>query len=359
MSVGSENLMEALVLHTIGDLRLERVPRPAPRAGEVLLRVAFSGVCGSDIPRIYSKGTYSYPLIPGHEFSGTVEALGEGVSSVVPGERVAVFPLIWCGACPACERGRYAQCSHYDYLGSRSNGAFAEYVVAPARNLLKVPEGVSLEEAAMAEPAAVALHALRKAGGNFVGGAAAVFGAGPVGLIVAQWARVLGASKIFVFDVVPERLELARRIGFELALDARAVDPASAIEEETGGEGAHVAVEAAGVPQTLIQALRAARRGGRVVILGNPSSDVTLPADLISRAMRRELEILGTWNSDFSAAGGDDDWRAALEAVRRGAIELEALVSHRVSLREALETLEKMRSGARGFSKVLVRPRET
>ncbi|MGQ9589361.1 MAG: alcohol dehydrogenase catalytic domain-containing protein, partial [Planctomycetota bacterium] len=135
--------MDALVLHAVGDLRLERVARPAPRAGEALVRVAFCGVCGSDIPRIYEKGTYSFPLIPGHEFAGTVEAAGEGVGGFRPGDRVAVFPLVWCGHCAACERGRYAQCADYDYLGSRSDGAFAEYVVAPARNLVRVPDGLS------------------------------------------------------------------------------------------------------------------------------------------------------------------------------------------------------------------------
>ncbi|MDW8322262.1 MAG: alcohol dehydrogenase catalytic domain-containing protein, partial [Armatimonadota bacterium] len=144
--------MKALVLHAVGNLRYEEVPLPEPGAGEVLVRVAYCGVCGSDIPRIFSKGTYRYPLIPGHEFAGVVERCGEGVSAFAPGDRVAVFPLVWCGRCAACEKGRYVQCEQYDYLGSRRDGAFADYVVAPARNLLRVPEGVSLQDAAMTEP---------------------------------------------------------------------------------------------------------------------------------------------------------------------------------------------------------------
>lgn len=347
--------MEALVLHAVGDLRFERVARPEPGAGEALVRVAFSGVCGSDIPRIYEKGTYRFPLIPGHEFAGTVEAVGEGVEGFRPGDRVAVFPLIWCGRCAACERGRYAQCSDYGYLGSRSDGAFAEHVVAPARNLVRVPEGLSLEAAAMAEPAAVALHALRRAGGPFAGETVAVFGAGPVGLIAAQWARAMGSSAVLVFDVAEDKLALARRLGFEEVFDARAVDPAKAAESRTRGEGVHVAVEAAGVPETALRAIESARRGGRVVLLGNPSGDVLLPAALISRAMRRELDIRGTWNSEFSLAG-DDDWRASLEAAARGTIQLEPLVSHRLGLREALEVLGAMRARSGRFAKVLLRP---
>ena len=126
--------MQALVLHGVGDLRLEDVPRPAPGAGVddrgVLVRIGFCGVCGSDIPRIFSKGTYSFPTVCGHEFAGTVEAVADGVEGFVPGDRVAVFPLLWCGDCGPCREEKYAQCIDYDYLGSRCDGAFAEYVTA-------------------------------------------------------------------------------------------------------------------------------------------------------------------------------------------------------------------------------------
>ena len=156
----SEDSMQALVLHGVGDLRLEAVPRPDPEPGSrgVLVRIGSCGVCGSDIPRIFSKGTYSFPTVCGHEFAGTVEAVAAGIDTVAPGDRVAVFPLLWCGECGPCREEKYAQCVDYDYLGSRCDGAFAEYVTAPPANLVPVPDGVSLEEAAMTEPAAVALQ---------------------------------------------------------------------------------------------------------------------------------------------------------------------------------------------------------
>ncbi|MCZ6792309.1 MAG: galactitol-1-phosphate 5-dehydrogenase [Planctomycetota bacterium] len=348
--------MNALVLHAVGDVRLEKIALPEPAAGHVRVRVGFCGVCGSDIPRVFIKGTYRFPTVCGHEFAGSVEALGEGVDDLEPGDPVAVFPLIWCGQCPACEQGHYVQCHDYDYLGSRRDGAFAEYVVAPRRNLLRVPDGVSLEEAAMTEPASVALHALRRGGGSMPGETVAVFGAGPIGLMVAQWARAMGASHVLLFDIVPGKLELARSLGFSEAHDSRHEAPLERILALTGGAGAHLTVEAAGVPQTLLEAAGAARRGGRVVLLGNPSGEVTLSAPLISQLLRREVSLHGTWNSDFSPAGNDDDWHTTLEAMRTRAIDLRPLVTHRVSLDRSLETLEMMRDGREFYSKVLIQP---
>jgi L-iditol 2-dehydrogenase len=354
--MNSSHKMQALVLHAVGDARLERVARPLPAAGEVLLRVEFCGVCGSDIPRTFVKGTYRFPTICGHEFAGTIHSVGDGVDDYAPGDRVVVFPLLWCGQCASCERGNFVQCSDYDYYGSRRDGAFAEYVAVPAKNLVPVPDGVSMEAASMTEPAAVALHALKRAGGGFVGQTVVILGAGPIGLMAAQWARIMGAARVVTFDLVPEKLAMAKRLGFELAYNPRQRDPVKQVLELTGGHGAEVCVEAAGVPATMIQAIAAARVAGRVVLLGNPSADVTLPAGLISQAMRRELDILGTWNSAFSAAGNNDDWHAVLQAAASGSLDLDSLVTHRVGLERACDALVMMRDGSEFFSKVLVSP---
>ena len=348
--------MNALVLHAVGDARFEKVRKPALTPGEVLLRVGFCGVCGSDVPRTFVKGTYHFPTVCGHEFAGTVEACGEGVEGYKPGDRVVVFPLLWCGRCASCELGSFVQCSDYDYYGSRRDGAFAQYVSVPPKNLIPVPDGVSMEAASMTEPAAVALHALKRAGGGFVGQTVVIFGAGPIGLMTAQWARMMGAGRIILFDLIPEKLAMANKLGFELAVDARQCNPIEKINELTGGHGAEVCVEGAGVPVTLNQAISAARVGGRVVIMGNPSADVTLPAGLISQAMRRELDILGTWNSSFSAAGNNDDWRAVLAAAASGAVDLDSLVTHRVKLEDSLEALVMMRDQSQFFAKVLIEP---
>lgn len=346
--------MKAIVLHGVNNLRYEEAAKPLPGKKEVLVKVAYCGVCGSDIPRIYSKGTYSFPLICGHEFAGTIEACGEDVLKFKPGDRVAVFPLIWCGKCSACEQGKYVQCENYDYLGSRSNGAFAEYVVVPERNLIGIPENLGLDEAAMTEPAAVALHAVKRAGTSLLGETVAVFGAGPIGLIAAQWAKISGASKLVLFDIDNEKLKLAQRLGFERAFNSLDVDPAEKINSLTSGAGAKVCIEAAGVPSTYVASLACAGRAGKVVLLGNPTTDISLPASLISQAMRRETAIIGTWNSEFSTCDSPDDWRISLAMMASGGLRVKELVSHRVALSEGIKALEMMRDKTEFFAKVLI-----
>ncbi len=333
--------MKALVLHAVGDLRYEDIPQPELTPGSVRVRVAFCGVCGSDIPRIFVKGTYHFPTVCGHEFAGTVEAVAPGAAGFSPGDRVAVFPLLWCGQCAACADQKYVQCEDYDYYGSRRDGAFAEYVVVPPRNLMKVPAGVSLEEAAMTEPAAVARHALRRVADRLDGRSVLIFGAGPIGLMAAQWARAMGARAVALSDPIARKLELARELGFVTSAPA---------------DGADVVVDAAGAPPALLAAMRAARRGGAVVLLGNPSGDLTLPAALWSQLMRREVALYGTWNSDYGVAGDRDDWRAALEAMASGRLRLRPLISHTVPLADGIAALQMMRDGREFFSKVMIRP---
>lgn len=347
--------MDAIVLHGVSDLRYEQVAVPELQPGTVRVRIGFCGVCGSDIPRCFVKGTYNFPTICGHEFAGTVEACGEGIEKFKVGDRVAVFPLLWREDHPACEEGKYAQSDGYDYLGSRSDGAFSEYVIAPERNLLHVPDNVSLEEAAMTEPAAVALHAVRRAGLR-LGDTAAIFGLGPIGLMVAQWVRAMGASKIALFDILPEKLELARKLGFEDVFDSRDAEAVEATNGLTDGRGVHVAIEAAGVPPTMIAALQVTRRAGRIVLLGNPAADVTIPAPLISQLMRREVDIVGTWNSDYSVYGDDDDWRTVLDAMANGTLDLKPLITHSVPLAQGIDVLEMMRDQSEFFAKVLIHP---
>lgn len=350
------NLMDALVLHGIGDLRLQQIPVPNLSAGHVRIRIGFCGVCGSDLPRIFSKGTYSFPRVCGHEFAGIVDACGAAVDNFAPGDAVVVFPLLWCRKCAACEEGKYVQCADYGYLGSRSDGAFAEFVVAPKENLIPVPPGVSLDAAAMTEPAAVALHALRRLQNSLVGKTVAIFGAGPIGLIAAQWARIMGAMAVFLFDIVREKLELAARLGFEGVFNGAVGDAVPYVNAQTDGKGADVCIESAGVPQTYLNAFGSVGRGGSVVLLGNPAADVSLPAPLISQLMRREVNVLGTWNSDYSIAGNSDDWQPVLQAMAAGTLTLSPLITHRVPLRDSTEMLHMMKDRSEFYAKVLIQP---
>ena len=347
--------MTAAVLHGIDDLRIERVPIPEPGAGQVLIRVAACGVCGSDVPRVKEKGTYSFPLIPGHEFAGTVAGLGEGVEGWQEGDRVAVFPLLPCFSCPSCRARVYECCDDYGYLGSRSDGAFAEYVVAPAWNLVAAPEGVPLECAVMTEPAAVARHAL----GRFdlpAGATVAIFGAGPIGVILAQWATALGASRVWLTDVIAEKLAVAEEITAARCINAAENDPVQAILDETDGLGVDLAIEAAGVPITARQALQVTTKQGGVVFMGNPSADLTVPQDEVSQVLRKQLTIKGTWNSSFRGPtphGEQDDWRDALAAMADGRLNLAPLITHRFALPQAPQAFDMMARREEFFNKVM------
>jgi len=344
--------MKAAILHAVDDLRYEDTGIPKISAGQVLIKIKAAGICGSDVPRVKKKGTYSFPLIPGHEFAGEIAQIGDGVSTGVKmGDRVAVFPLIPCGECAYCQIGEYAQCDNYDYLGSRRDGGFAEYVAAPAENLVPVPDNVDFDCAAMTEPASVALHALRRAGVD-AGDSVTILGAGTIGIILAQWARICGAGRVFLADVIDEKLDVARDYGFRDCINARKEDTVKRIVEETDGRGADICVEAAGTPITFEQSLRIVRKLGKVVLMGNVEGDVTIPEKTASAILRGQLTIYGTWNSSFTAVP-KNEWKTALHFMDSGDLDLKPLITHIFKLHQANEAFDMMYSRREFFNKVM------
>ncbi len=345
--------MNALVLHAVGDLRHESVPAPEIKPGWARIHVAAAGVCGSDVPRVFHHGAYRMPLIPGHELSGVIEAIGpESDTALKPGDPVVIFPLIPCRKCPYCEIGAYGQCVSYDYLGSRTDGGFADYALAPVANLLPVPQGVSLADAALTEPAAVALHALRQ-GDAAVGDRVVVLGAGPIGMMIAQWATLLGARCVLLVDIDARKLELARSLDLGATFNAREGDPVEWVQQATAGRGADLVIEAAGAPQTFEQALRMTRPLGRVVMMGNPAGDVRLPQATVSQVLRKQLTIRGTWNSSFAAVPLNE-WEVALDMLAAGRLRLSPLISHRVPLAQGPAALQMMRDQSEFFNRVVI-----
>jgi len=343
--------MRACVLHAIGDLRYESAPDPFPRPGEVLVRVRACGVCGSDIPRIFTKGTYRFPTIPGHEFAGVVEQTGTGVDPSWRGRHVAVFPLIPCRKCPACEIGAYAQCADYNYLGSRCDGAFAELVAAPVWNLTPIPRDVSFEEAAMTEPAAVALHALRRAGID-VQDRVLIFGAGPIGLMLGKWAEAWGAGQVLMVDIDVARLRFARKLGFSHLLDAKSGDVAEWVKNKTE-RGADVVIEASGSSAAFAQSVACARPFGAVVLLGNPVEAMTLSPDAYWAILRNELRVLGSWNSCYADLPRNE-WNLSLEMMASEKLAVKPLITHRTGLENLVEHLVMMRDRKEFCNKVML-----
>lgn len=342
--------MKACVLHAVGDLRYEDVKTPVPGSDEVLLRVGACGVCGSDIPRVFVKGTYQFPTIPGHELAGEIVSVGKFGDPNIVGKLAAVFPLIPCRHCEACEIGEYAQCLHYNYLGSRCDGGFAEYVRVPIWNLVLVPDGVTLEEAAMTEPAAVAIHALRQAGID-IGDTVVIFGAGPIGLMIALWAEAWGAGRVLLIDIDDTKLAFAAELGFRDTFNARTRDAVAWVQEMTD-LGGDVIVEASGSSVAFDQAMRVARPFGRVVLMGNPDSDMTLSAQAYSAILRKQLTLHGTWNSSFNDLPRNE-WHLALDFMANGKLNLKPLITQRVGLEGLIDSLKMIRDRAQFSNKVM------
>ena len=201
--------MKAAVLHEPGDLRYEEKKTPRIGENDVLVKVRACGICGSDVPRVMEKDkAYFYPSIPGHEFSGEIACMGKKVKSVRKGDGVAVVPIIPCLKCEECGKRRYFHCRKYDYLGSRSDGGFAEYVKVPAANVVKLSKKMSYERAALIEPLTVAFHVLKRVGFK-KGERLAVFGLGAIGNLVGQLAIYLGAEDVFGIDIDKQKLKIA------------------------------------------------------------------------------------------------------------------------------------------------------
>lgn len=347
--------MKAAVLYAPRDIRFKDVPIPKISPNEVLIRVRAAGVCGSDIPRVMVTGTYHFPTIPGHEFAGEIAEVGEKVKNVVVGDRVAVIPCIPCRKCKYCERGEFFYCKEYNYLGSRTDGGFAEYAKAPADNLIILPEEVNFEEGACTEPLSVSLHIINRAGGINPGDWVAVFGGGPIGNFCAQWAKVLGTELVFLIDIVGEKLKTAKEVGIDYRINASEQNLVEEILNATEGEGVDLSIEATGTETTLQQCLKATRKKGKVAVVGRAEQDVCIPQKIMSDFLRKELTILGGWGFEF-VEFPHHAWRTSLHFLKEKKIRVKPLITHRFSLKEASQVFKMMYEGKEYFHKVLFIP---
>lgn len=326
--------MNAAVLHAVGDLRYEEADMPEAniKNGEVLLRIRASGICGSDLPRVLSKGTYKFPTIPGHEFSGEIVECGD---KTLIGRKAAVFPLLPCMKCASCEIGEYAQCEDYDYYGSRRDGGFAEYIAVKEWNLVLAPDGLSFEEIAMCEPAAVALCAINQAHIQ-IGDTVVIYGAGAIGMILAQWARINGAGRVAVADMDRRKIEFAEKLGFD---------------EYDGSYKADIAIEGAGAESSLENCLKAAKKFGRVVLMGNPLGDMHITQSAYWEILRKRLTLTGTWNSSYNIAR--NDWKNSLEAMAAKRLDVLSLITHRYELKDCNAAFDMMAGKKEFYNKVM------
>ncbi len=349
-------MAKAWVLYDIGKISYEDVIIPIPKENEVRIRVMAAGICGSDIPRIYETGAHKMPLIPGHEFSGVVDEVGPGVDMGLIGKRVAVFPKIACGKCDMCLSGFPLRCRNYDYIGSRRDGAFAEYVTAPTGNLLEIPDNVSFEEAAMLEPFAVAANAVRTGTkGLDPDKPVVVCGLGTIGLMVTMLLKNAGFSKIYAIGNKNGQKNRTLELGVseDFYCDSTKTDPLKWIYDKTGGVCSYY--ECVGKNETISLGIETLNPGGRLILVGNPYSDMTFSKDVWWKILRNQITLSGIWNSSFSQNHPDNDWNYALEKISVENIHPSRLISHKLELDGLEMGLLIMRDKKEDYCKIIMK----
>lgn len=298
--------MKAAVLYGNEDIRYDEYPTPEVKPGTVKVKVRATGICGSDVPRVLHNGAHFYPVVLGHEFSGDVVEIGEGVTNVKVGDTVSGAPLVPCLKCSDCQNGNYSLCKHYSFIGSREQGSFAEYVVMPAINAVKYDASIPYEQAAMFEPSTVALHGVMcndYQGGEYV----AVLGGGTIGIFTMQWAKIFGSKKIVVFDIDDGRLALAKRLGADAVINTTKENYLQEAMEITEGKGYGYVFEAAGNTATMHMAFGVAANKAHVCFIGTPHVDMTFTPKQWENMNRKEFKLTGSWMS-YSAPFPGREW---------------------------------------------------
>jgi L-iditol 2-dehydrogenase len=345
--------MKAGVLHAREDIRYEEIQTPSPKAGEVLIKVKYTGICGSDLPRVNGNASHFFPNILGHEFSGVIAEVGEGVTSLKVGDRVAGVPLVPCFTCDDCQKGNYSLCKKYSFIGSRQFGSFAEYVVVPEKNAVKFDDSISFEQGAFFEPITVALHGLKRL--NYKGGnTVAILGGGNIGLFTMQWARIFGAKKIAVFDISNERLELAKKLGADVGintLDENFMDQAKTF---TNGKGFDYVYETAGNTITMKLSYQLVANKGGVSLIGTPTKEISFSVDEWENLNRKEFTLTGSWMS-YSAPFPGNEWELTAHYFKNGTLKFDdSFIFKKMPLSEIAEAFEMFKVPGKVKGKILI-----
>ncbi len=337
--------MKQAVMTRPGVIEYRDIPRPQVGAGEVLVQVRRIGVCGSDIHVYHGLHPYtSYPVVQGHEVSGVVAEMGAGVSGVVVGDTVTFTPQVTCGVCYPCTHGMEHICESLKVMGFQTGGAAQEFFPVSAEKIIKLPPSISLDQAALTEPVAVGVHAIRRVGG-VQGQNVLVLGAGTIGNLLAQSARAMGASKVLVTDLSPYKLERARACDFGCVVNPHETDLEQALQGCFGPDRADVIFECVGAEETIGQAVSLARKGTTIVVVGvfgkKPPIDIGLVQD-------RELTLRGTLMYQKV------DFEQAVELMAAGKLHLDELISAHFPFERYLAAYEEIEAAGGKTMKIMV-----
>jgi (R,R)-butanediol dehydrogenase / meso-butanediol dehydrogenase / diacetyl reductase len=333
--------MKAAVFHGQKDVRVEEIPEPEVREGSVKVKVDWCGICGTDLHEYLAGPIFiptagsphpitgeTLPLTLGHEFAGEVVEVGDGSAEVQTGDRVAIEPVFRCGECAACQRGAPNLCAKLGFYGLMGGGGgMSEFAVVPSYMIHRLPEGLTTEQGALAEPIAVGLRAVRRAGFK-EGQSAVVFGGGPIGAVTVQCLRAMGAGLIMLAEVSEARKNKALEIGADVVVDPSEEDVVERVSELTDGEGAEHSFDAAGIQETLQTAMHATRKGGTVTIISIWEGPVELnPNDIVMS----ELNVGGT------ICYTPEDFADTISMLRDGSIKTEGVITERIPLSDVVE----------------------
>ena len=345
--------MKAAVVVANEDVQYQEIETPSPKAGEVKVRVRFSGICGSDVPRVLYHGVHFYPIVLGHEFSGDVVEVGEGVTKVKVGQRVSGAPLIPCMKCDDCQNGNFSLCKHYSFVGSRQNGSDADYVVLPEKNVVPFDPSISYEQGAMFEPSTVALHGLFQ--NDYQGGRnVAVLGCGTIGIFTMQWAKIFGARKVVVFDIMDERLALATRMGADAVVNSSKEGFMEEAMALTDGKGFDFVFESAGQVPTMQMAFQLAANKALVCFIGTPHKDLTFTPAMWENMNRKEFKLTGSWMS-YSSPFPGKEWELTAHYFATGQLKFDpSFIYKKVPMKDANEAFQWFKTPGLVQGKVLL-----
>lgn len=340
--------MKALVYHGPRDLRYEEVETPEPKKGEVLVKVRAVSICGSDLSG-YKGGSAMRvpPLIMGHEFSGQIAALGEGVSGMKVGDRVGVVTNLYCGKCRDCKDGLQNVCDYRYIIGTTMkagsyNGAMADYVVAPAEKIMSLPDHVSYNECALVEPLSISLRATKHLG-QIKGKTAAVFGSGPIGLMGIMCLKAAGVSKIIAIDVLDNRLAMAKDCGATDGVNSKG-DVLAEVKRLTDGLGVDIAFDAAGVPDTVNAGIEIVRNGGTMMLVGMASPKFEIE---YKHAVVKELKLLTSYMYT-------SEMREGLQMIIDGKLDVKKMITSVLPMSEGPRIFADLASGQSSDIKVIL-----
>lgn len=338
--------MKALVYYGPEDLRYSDISDVKPAAGEVLLKVKACGICGSDVHGYLGiTGRRIPPMVMGHEFSGVVEAVGDGVTTVKVGDRVAPYPVAFCGECEFCRAGSVHICLNKKAYGVlECNGAMAEYIAVPAKLLFKLADNVSYPVGSMIEPLAVSYRGVNN-GGDISGKNVLIVGAGTIGLLALAVVKMRNPAKVFVTDLSDNRLRVARKMGADFTLNPTTDDVPEAIRKATGGLGVDLAFEAVGATPTVQQAMSSLKIGGMAVWIGNSAKMINVNMQEI---VTRELKVVGTFLYTFKEFG------EVVDLLNNGKLNLEPMISVAAPIAEGAEWFRKLAKDPGPLIKVIL-----